>query len=154
MIESNHTSRLIYAKGDAIIKHAFSKSNENREVEDGRCAYLLRLELASKGHPEIKKDIVNFNVKDIYLKIYGKMEGDMLNFEQLVSQQSQMPDSRAVSEIADDTLTSIFDQRYNLNMLILSNFSGYYQFFDRSFDNEKTYFPVIQEACNEILKEL
>ena len=157
MIEKDISSRLIYFRGIGNIAEAHSKYDKPLKVDNGKCSYLARLELAPKGHPELTDNRLDMQIIDTYVNIYGKREGEMTSFENLVKDHTKFPSSKAKGKIPiiqDEIQGKFSNFNYNLNFLILSEFSGYWEGFIAHFDEEKTYSPIIHKACEEISHEL
>ena len=178
MITQDSSSRLIYTKGVGDVVEAYSTKLGvgSFGVNGGKCNYLMRLELAKEGHPELTGNKLDLRVVDTHLNIYGNKKGKLIPFEKLVSECSKVPSVRAKRDVPAIFRNILFEGfNWNANMLIVSNFSGYWggsEFVDERrrlvqsiisgasggfgshFDEEKTYAPIVQQAFKEIADEL
>ncbi len=166
MVLEEITTRLFNIRGETVITTAYSNKNETFQVKNGRCLYLVRLEVANQKHPEITENECYFDILTTYAGVTGsghRREGDVMTFEQLVSKHSKIPIARCLQSdkyrynclSSEPELSTIFEGYvFNIHARILSEFDGYRQAFAAHHDEGRTYTSVILRACREVLPML
>jgi len=147
------TSRLFYVRGETTVDTILSKDGRAKPIADGRCTYLARVEIGDLEHPELKDSKVNIRNLSTHINIYGKGEGDRIPYERLWGQYAIMPEKAndASNSFLQEMVAEHFPGRsYNVNLIILSAFDGYYQGFNNRFDETKTFAPVVAQALDEV----
>lgn len=151
------STRVLYLQGQDIIDTVYSMNGESKFIKNGLCQVYARLELAKPNHPELSKSKVVLTPLSIWRDIYGKKEGTKLTFEELVKQNGHVPNERASSASRPIHVLGLYldnaikDQNYNLNIKILSDFDGYWEYFANNFDEQRTFMPIIKNTIEEAL---
>ena len=163
------TTRLFRLIGTANIATAYSNDGKMQPVDKGRCLYLARFEFAPQDHPELKNhSFIHLTTTSYNLySHHGRAQGEIVPYERLVEGKSisKAPSIRSLHSsialnIAGDS--NIFDllpdvdevvrtYSFDLNMVIYSEFDGYWQAFGNRYDPFATYTPVIMQAYREVL---
>ena len=168
------SSRLFNIKGEGKLETAYSTdfgtSDETDKssslVKSGRCLYLVRLELSSEGHPEIKDDKFSLSIRTTkngieYQKGLGGGRrgwvGEEISFENLI-EKAHFPNERTNEPAPFDIRSALDDilkgYHYNCNFKVYSEFDGYKDGFLAKFDKLKTYMPIIIRAVKEVQTKL
>lgn len=160
------TSRVLLIRGTGTLHVAYGDDGTSAEVQNGRCLYLVRLELATEGHPEINADKFALHVRTTkdgitYSKGLGGSrrgwQGKEIPFEQFTG-SAQFPHERtdkSVDTLVGNELADILRGfHYNCNFNIYSEFEGYRDGFGPRFDVRRTYLPIIGSAIREVQPHL
>ncbi len=168
-------SRLFYIRGEGRIETAYGIEGRSSIVEapvdNGRCLYLVRLEIAPKDHPEMTKDRFELWVqtpKDglqwVRHSGYIGFRGEEIPFQKLVegatiplrkANKHQEADPRIRKAIGD----IIGEQHFDFNFRLISEFDGdhdggFQGGLSNFFDPIRTYMPIIVQAVKEVQPEL
>ena len=159
-------SRVFYIKGEATLEIALRDNGTSIAVENARCLYMVRLELAPEGHPELRGrefdvSVVTTHDGITYQKGLGGGRrgwvGDPIPFEKLV-ESARFPNERAKQQanpFLREALDLLFEgYHYNGNAAIYSEFEGYRHGLGDSFDEGMTYAPILTQAGREIVGHL
>lgn len=155
-------SRLFHIKGEGRLETAYKNDGTSIPVEKGRCLYIVRLELALEGHPEIKEDkfdmrVITTKEELSYSKGLGGVRrgvvGDVVPFDGLIEDsvfpkvRSDKPIDLVVKEALTDLLSGY---RYNCRFNVYSEFDGYWDGFRNHFNERRTYLPIVRQAMEEV----
>ncbi|MCX6742362.1 MAG: hypothetical protein NTX24_04300 [Candidatus Pacearchaeota archaeon] len=163
------STKLFYIRGENELKLAQIDNKPSVVIERGRCLYMVRLEVALAGHPEIIDKRFELKVKRATEEIYlskglggGQrgLVGEEIPFERFIA-NATFPNDRTDEKpeftdplIEEATKAILRGLNYNCNFKIYSQYGGIHGGIHSrhmvQFNETKTYLPVIVQALEEV----
>jgi hypothetical protein len=159
------STRLFHIRGEHILKVAQIRGDLPVSIPKGRSLYMVRLEVAPKGNPEITQDQFSLSVISTtddftYQKGLGGGQrgfvGNKVPYEKLI-EGAAFPEGRTKTEadpfIVEAVVSIMAGYRYNCNMRLFTEYRGFRQIPPLSrdnFDELRTYMPAIIQAFREV----
>lgn len=158
-------SRVITLQGEVTINKAFAYNNAEMKIDDRRCLYVARVELADENHPILTENIASLTITDTHKNLefqkrpVRQWNGRVLTFEELINgaaiySRAGNNDYGAKFNLVNDLSEVIIGQRFNVNAKIYSEFPFYHNEFGTQTDELRTYGPVIGTMLKDISDNL